>query len=207
MHLQCSQQAKRKNEDRLVFFILAGLGTGGFAYGAAVRDAQCEFKRAARPGIATGPYAAAVLFDDRSSDRQPHAHAIRLRREESVEHLVDIFQLDSGARILHRNEYLIGLVLARSYPQFATAACHGTQGLDAVHQKIHDNLLELDAVAIDRWKRRPEVEPQRYTINVDLPADQRDDVVDDFIDVELHGFERALLGQRTDARNHVARAS
>src|ERR1700722_8139268 len=98
-------------------------------------------------------------------------------------------------------------MLARSYLQFAMAACHRTHGLDAVHQKIHYNLLQLDAVAIDQWKRRRKVEPQRYTANVDFPTDQWDHVLNGFVDVELRSFERALLGQRPDARNHVARAS
>src|ERR1700741_3443540 len=105
-----------------------------------------------------------------------------------------MFRLDSDAAILHRHEYLIGLVLARSYPRFAIAVCHHTDSLDAVHQKIHYNLLQLDAVAIDPWKRRPELEPQRYTMNVDFPSDERDDVVDDLIYIEPHGFERALFG-------------
>src|ERR1700704_5055712 len=118
-----------------------------------------------------------------------------------------MFRFDSDAGILHRDEYLVGPVLARSDAKFAMAVCHRTHGLDAVHQKIHYNLLQLDAVAIDRWKRRPEVEPQRYSMNVDLPADQLDDVVDGLIYVEPHAFESALLGQRADARNHVARVS
>ncbi len=104
-----------------------------------------------------------------------------------------MFRFDSDAGILHRDEYLIGPVLARSDAKFAMAVCHRTHGLDAVHQKIHYNLLQLDAVAIDRWKRRPELEPQRYTMNVDFPADQRDDVVDDLIYIEPHAFERALF--------------
>jgi hypothetical protein len=99
-----------------------------------------------------------MLLDNRPADRQPHAHAIRLRREEGVEQAADMFRLDSGAAILHRDEYLIGPFLARSYPQLAMAVCHHTHGLDAVHQKIHYDLLQLDAVAIDRWKRRPEIE-------------------------------------------------
>src|SRR5258707_3568184 len=115
-----------------------------------------------------------------------------------------MFRFDSDAGILHRDEYLVGPVLARSDAKFAMAVCHRTHGLDAVHQKIHYNLLQLDAVAIDRWKRRPEVEPQSYTMNIDFPADQRDDVVDDFVDVELRCFERALLRHRADARNHLA---
>jgi hypothetical protein len=53
-----------------------------------------------------------MLLDDRPADRQPHAHAVRLRREEGVEQPVDIFWLDSDAGILDRNEHLIGPVLA-----------------------------------------------------------------------------------------------
>src|SRR3982074_3155469 len=116
-----------------------------------------------------------------------------------------MFWLDSDAGILHRNEYLIGPVLARSYPQFAMAVCHRTHGLDAVHQKIRYDLLQLDAIGIDRWKRRPEVEPKRYTMKVDFPADQRDDVVDDLFYIEPPAFERPPFGQRADTLNHVAR--
>jgi hypothetical protein len=53
-----------------------------------------------------------MLLDDRPADRQPHAHAVRLRREEGVEQPVDIFWLDSDAGILDRNEHLIGPALA-----------------------------------------------------------------------------------------------
>jgi len=137
-------------------------------------------------------------LDNGSADRQPHADTVRLGREEGVEHPVDIFRLDSGAGILHRDAYLIGPVLERPYLQFARTACDATHGLDAVHQKIHDNLLQLDAVAINRRKRRPEVEPQRYAVNVDFLADQRDDVVDGFVDVELRCFERALPNAKDD---------
>ena len=52
-----------------------------------------------------------------------------------------ILRLDSGTGILDRNKYPIGPVLLRSYPQLVTAACHGTRGLDAVHQKIYYDLL------------------------------------------------------------------
>src|SRR5882757_8388198 len=87
------------------------------------------------------------------------------------------------------------------------AACHRIHGLDTVHQKIHYNLLQLDAVAIDRRKRRPEIELQSYSMSVDLPEDHRDDVIDGLIYIKPHAFGRALLGQRADARNHFARVS
>src|SRR5260221_9339015 len=112
-----------------------------------------------------------------------------------------MFRFDSDAGILHRDEYLIGPVLARSDAKFAMAACHRTHGLDAVHQKIRYNLLQLDAIAIDRWKRRSEVEPQIYTMKADFPADQRDDVVEYLIYIEPPTFEGPLFGQRADMLN------
>src|ERR1700726_2701716 len=111
---------------------------------------QGELKRGTVGYVCRGPQPSTMCFDDRSADRQPHAHAIRLRREEGVEQPADMFRLDSDTGILHRDQYLIGPVLARSYAQFATTVCHRTHGLNAVHQKIHYNLLQLDAVAIDR---------------------------------------------------------
>src|SRR5712671_489292 len=116
-----------------------------------------------------------------------------------------MFRLDSDAGILHRNEHLIGPVHARSDPQVAIAVCHRTHALDAVHQVIRYDLLQLDTVAIDRWKGPPEIEPQSYSMNADFPADQRDDVVDDLIYIEPHTFEGPPLGQRADTLNHVAR--
>ena len=76
---------------------------------------QRKLKRAAYAGIASGPYAAAMLPDNRSTDRQADTHAVRLCCEEGGEQLIDILRLDAGAGILDRNEYLIGPVLARPY--------------------------------------------------------------------------------------------
>ena len=94
-----------------------------------------------------------MLLDNRPADRQPEAHAFRLRCEEGVEQLADRFRLDPDAGILDRNEYLVGPVHSRSYLQYATAVGYGSHGLDGVHQKIQYDLLQLDAVAMDRRQR------------------------------------------------------
>lgn len=103
--------------------------------------AQRKLKRAARPGIPSRPYVAAVLLDNRPADRKAYAHAVRLCREEGAEQPVHILRLDSGTGILDRNKYPIGPVLLRSYPQLVTAAWHRIRGLNAIHQKIHYDLL------------------------------------------------------------------
>ena len=94
-----------------------------------------------------------MLFDDGPADREPHTHAIRLRREEGVEQSAHILRFDSDPGVLYRDEYLIVPVLTRSYLKIARAAGRGTKGLDTVDQKIHHDLLQLNAVT-EHWRQR-----------------------------------------------------
>jgi len=46
----------------------------------------------------------AVNLDDRSADRQAHAHAVRLGRIERVEDAVEVSGIDPGAAVFHRDQ-------------------------------------------------------------------------------------------------------
>jgi hypothetical protein len=60
--------------------------TGGFFSA----EATCKVKWNTTPrAIAIGPDPSALRFDDRLDDCQTHAGALRLRRKECVEYLVD----------------------------------------------------------------------------------------------------------------------
>src|ERR1700730_6773769 len=50
---------------------------------------------------ARGPYPSPVSFDDRTADRQPHAHAAGLGRVEWVEEAVKTLRAQFRAGILH----------------------------------------------------------------------------------------------------------
>src|SRR5258708_33339663 len=60
-------------------------------------DGQAEVKRCPWSGVGGGPEAAAMRFDDRSTDRQPHPGAMRLGREECVEDLIRVLSRQPGA--------------------------------------------------------------------------------------------------------------
>ena len=49
------------------------------------------------------PEAPVVRLDNRAANRQPHAHAVLLGGEESVEDCVRIFQSHSGILYLHQD--------------------------------------------------------------------------------------------------------
>ena len=53
---------------------------------------QREVERRAAPAVAVGPNPAACRFDDRLTDCQAHAAALRLRRKKCVEYLVGLAQ-------------------------------------------------------------------------------------------------------------------
>src|SRR5262249_11314260 len=110
---------------------------------------QCKLKRAARLGIPGRPYPAAVLLYNGPADRQTDPHSARLGREERGEQLVHFVRLDSDAGVLDRDEYLTGPILTRPYAQLMRTVRHRTRGLDAVHQEIHDDLLQLDPITKD----------------------------------------------------------
>src|SRR4029453_16260220 len=78
------------------------------------------------------PEPAAVIFDDRSADRQPHAHAAALGRVESVEHLVRLFGVEADTAVGHDNPCAIAVLPVRGDHQFARAIDDAAHGFDAI---------------------------------------------------------------------------
>src|SRR2546427_13198048 len=62
---------------------------------------QGELHGGARAGSASGPYLSPVRFDDRTADRESHAHAAGLGGVEGVEQAVHTLRVQARARILH----------------------------------------------------------------------------------------------------------
>ena len=76
-------------------------------------DRQGEMKRRATPAVTVGPNPAALLFDDRLTDCQAYAGALRLRRKERVEYLVGLAHGQPGPCVMNRNLDLAVLIQLR----------------------------------------------------------------------------------------------
>src|SRR5262249_49321396 len=66
---------------------------------------QHELKSRAAFGAGRGPEAAVVALDDRSANRQAHAHAVGLGREQRIENTIDDLRVDSLSSVRHGNQY------------------------------------------------------------------------------------------------------
>src|SRR2546430_15331991 len=67
-----------------------------------------ELERRARAGVARGPQTASVGLDDRSADREAHAHSTGLGGEERIEQARHLVWIESDPGVLHDHENGVG---------------------------------------------------------------------------------------------------
>src|SRR3954465_6195974 len=89
-----------------------------------------------------------MRLDDRTADREPHAHPVLFRRKKRLEYLVG--QFDAWAAIADLGPNRVAHS-AHAYPNNPVAR-HRVHRLHAVADKIDHNLLDLDAIERDKWK-------------------------------------------------------
>ena len=88
-----------------------------------------------------GPQPSAVSFDNRAADRQPHAHAVGLRRVEWFKETRQSFRAQPGAGVSHPKAHLVRFGLPGSDEHFSGAVSNRTHCLDGVENEIEDDLL------------------------------------------------------------------
>src|SRR6516162_7484778 len=115
-------------------------------YVAAERKAQTEYRAAINPVLR--PDAAPMSFDDRARDRQPHAHALILGREERLEDLPQAMGRNARTGIGDRD---FGGTILLSYPAVdPTLSCRLVgERVNAVYDQVENDLLQLNLVSCD----------------------------------------------------------
>src|SRR5262249_28638574 len=136
-------------------------------------------------------------LDNGAADGQSHAGAIRLRREERIEDLVQV-RWEPYARIDDRNLQVITAVARRPERDFALAV-HLLHRLDAVHHQVQENLLQLYAISHDGWEICRKLGTDRHAVSYGLAAHQHEDFSDDLVDVHQLVFGPAFLEQPAHA--------
>src|SRR6266850_26872 len=120
---------------------------------------QSEMEGGAVRRIRGRPEPSPMRLDDRTADRQPHAHAAGLGGEEGAEQLVHAVRIDPDAGILHGHQHLITLVRLRTNHQLARPVRDGRHRLDRIHDEVDEHLLQLDPITEHRSQGRRQVQP------------------------------------------------
>src|SRR3954451_17231556 len=84
---------------------------------------KSKVKGRALSQIGLNPYASAVSLDDRTADRQSHAHSIGFGGDEGAKQPVCVLGGDPDTAVLHGYRHWVCFVLARSDHQLARPIC------------------------------------------------------------------------------------
>jgi len=95
-----------------------------------------ELKDAPLRRVWRGPKAAAMGFDNRAADREPHAHSFGLRCEEGIENAVHFRCIEPHARIRDRDQHIAGLIPLGAYPQHPWPMHDAAYRLDPVYDQV-----------------------------------------------------------------------
>ena len=88
-----------------------------------------------------------MSLDDRAADRQSHAHSFRFGSEEGVEDAVHVRWIESRTDIHDRDQHIARLLELRTNSQYPRPVHDRAHCLDAIHDQVKDDLLQLDPVA------------------------------------------------------------
>src|ERR1035438_5470121 len=107
-------------------------------------EGKSEAKRGAATLRGSRPKASVMRLHNRAADRQPHAHAVLFRCEESFEHRIRIFQSHPGILYLHQDSIA---TLPFGTNEEPLVICHGIHRFDAIQEPVEYQLLQLYAIS------------------------------------------------------------
>ena len=112
----------------------------------------------------------AVILDNCAAYGQSQTHAMRLRRNEGVKHLVDFCRINSGPGILHRYGNGIGITPLGFQQQPSTLPRCGGHCFNCVVDQVIEDLLQLTPIAADKWHRSCQFSKSRDAALAQLSA-------------------------------------
>src|SRR5262245_44904586 len=142
-----------------------------------LRAGQGELKYGAARFVDAGPEPAAMGIDDGSADGQPHPGAAGLRGVEGLENSLEMFRINARPRIAYSDQDP-SLGLLSPDQQFSWPRLDRSHCLDGVEDQIQDDLLHLNAIALNGKQAVREASLDRDAIPDDRTARQCNHLAD-----------------------------
>src|SRR6186713_3235438 len=127
------------------------------------------------------PDSTAVALNDRAADRKSHSHAAGLGGEQPFEDPATVGLADAYSAVLDRQMDHPGHGLTGSNAQHPMLyRAHRVHG---IHDKVENDLLELDRIADDGRKRPVELRFDAHALGLQIHTHDRENGADEVIDV------------------------
>src|SRR5438270_159397 len=158
---------------------------------------QGEAKSCAARRVACCPQASAMRFDDGGADAKSHAGAVRLGGEECIEDLVGVLLRNPHAGVADGHQGLLVLSALRGDDELP-GPVDILHRLDAVHQEVHQHLLQLHAISQDPGNARRQLGPDGDRVSRRLAAQEGNRLSNDFVDIDQFPLRSPLLEEHPD---------
>jgi hypothetical protein len=124
-------------------------------------------------------------LNDRITDCEPHSHPLGFRREEAVKDTISICRVKTNAGIRHVDHDVALIVELRPNRQLAGAIHDGAHRVDAIHDEVENDLLQLNAVGHDHRKVWMQLRQDRDAVSMQLITGKRKHFRDRAVDIPL----------------------
>src|SRR5271156_2001029 len=165
------------------------------------RGRQHKLERRPAPGILNRLQMTAVRLDDRSHDRQAHAHAGGLGGKERVEQPRHNFRIDSLTGIADRNAQAPRFTSASAQNHFARSIVDGADRIERIIDQVQHGLGELGPVAEHDWQRLGHIDSQINFFLARVRTDDSIDIAENVLNINRQRLRFAALKQRAQLPN------
>ena len=140
--------------------------------------------------------------DDRPADRQPQAHALRLRGDERFECRNGIVETDPVVGDLDHG--VVGLGTLRSDRQLLHAAADRFQCLERVEHEIQHQLLQLNPIGEDGRQIGVQHDIEGHVLARRVAVEQAKHLANDLAEIERHFLDGRPFEQGAHSPNDLA---
>src|SRR5260370_23570329 len=123
--------------------------------------------------------------------------------KERLEDSLHLLGIESGSCILHLDQHTVR-AFCRLDQQLSRRTGEGAHSVDAIHDQVNQNLLQLHPAAEQTWQIVCEVGLERDAVSAHLIAHQYDRFLNNLIDVQFRSIGSAFHEQGANSRNHRA---
>src|SRR5690606_26970509 len=148
-----------------------------------------------------------MTHHNRSADRETYAHALGLGREKSGKDVFKMIRCNPGSTVAQNEDHVPPRIGGRGDSDFALSLITTLNGLHRVDENVHNNLLQLNAIAKHRGNSAAVVSLNTNSTGLNLMANEKQAFFDNVIHHKLNGFWNLLNRHATDTLYYIVSTS
>src|SRR5215471_297961 len=165
---------------------------------------KLELKDGPPRAIRHGPDATSMRLDDRTANRQTHAHAAGFCRVKRIEHALSVVCVESLAPISYRHEHAVRGGVRGGDQQLWPPISSSTRRFDRVDNQVPHDLLQLNPISLNERQMLGELGLNQDAILPRFATGEYEDLAERIVDIQAGSPRGHLLDEGANPADHLA---